>query len=359
MTIKNRKPKLIFLVTTIIAIILIITVLDETDSNTFEQEELSNTVPISVHEVIPDSYRSTITLMGEVVPEWQTVIRSQVNGQITEISNNFKEGRIVEKDEILMHVEDQEYRSSVAEAEVRLLNAKVNLKNEQSLLRKSYIEAAKKEVEAAAIHLEVMENELQKTVIKSPYRGLIVERNINKGEIILAGHDIAMLYSIEKSTISTSLNASQWDFLPTDFEDIEATLIDPENRHSWGALVSGDSHRLRRESRLRSLFLEVESPLELNPPLLNGTFLNVVLKGRYLDNLLKIDESALTKTGYIWFVKNNKLLSLKMDPLYREDNYIYTDTPEAIEAPFFIANAPNTTFIDGMNVVMTILKGDK
>lgn len=357
---KDKKKKSLILLTTILVSIIVIVL-------NFSSEEINKEIvktkrvslPISVLEIKSDSYRTTFSLFGEVVPQWKTMIRTQVNGQITFLSPRFREGEIVEKDEILIRIEDYQYRANVAEAELRLTNAKIGLLNEKVAQRKQFMEAANKEVEAAEIYLALVKNELEKTIIRAPYRGLVVNRSINRGEVIFAGSDVAMLYSIDKSGISVSLNNFQWNMLPGDLKEVEVTLIDSESGQEWDANVSRDGQRLTRETRLRPLYIEIENPLELNPPLLSGTFLNVRLKGRFMDNLLKIPGSAFTKTGYIWFAENNKLNSLKVNPIFRENNYIYIKRPETIPNPILIANAPNSAFINGMSVSPKILEREE
>ncbi len=357
---KNKKKKiLIFITTVLIAVILIVLNFSSKNEEKKIVETETVSIPVSVLDIKPDSYRASLTLLGEVVPQWQTMIRTQVNGQIIFLSPRFREGEIVEKDEILIRIEDYQYRANVAEAELRLINAEISLLNEELSQRKQFMEAAQKEVDAAKIYLDLVKNELEKTIIRAPYRGIIVERSINKGEVLFAGGDVAMLYGIDKSTVSISLNSFQWEMLPEDFNEIEVTLIDSESNHKWNAHVSREGQRLKRESRLRPLYIEIKNPLQLDPPLLSGTFLNVRLKGRLINELLEIPGSALTKVGYIWFIKDGRLQSLKADPIFRENNNVYIKRSENIPDPILIANAPNSAFIDGMSVTAEILKGEE
>ncbi len=351
---KNRKT--IFIITAVISIILLFITFSEEEVKTGEIKKEKVSIPVTVLEVEPDSYRANLSLFGELLPEWQTVIRNQVNGQIVSFSPRFRVGEIVEKNEELIGIEDHQLRVNLAEAELRLNQAEINLVDEKASQRALFLEAAKKEVEAAEKQLKLTKIELEKSVIRAPYKGLIVERYVNEGDLLFEGNEVALIYGTDKSQVSVSMNARQWNFLPENFADIEVSLIDAESNNKWKASVSRDGKRLKRESRLRPLFLEIENPLALDPPLLSGTFLNVQLKGRYIENLLKIPESAYTKSGYIWYINNNKLKSLKTDPVFRENNEIYINNSIKMPSPVLIANSPNSSFIDGRNVSVLIEK---
>jgi len=146
--------------------------------------------------------------------------------------------------------------------------------------------------------------------------------------------------------------------LPENLNDIEVSLIDSERNQQWSASVSREGKRLKQESRLRPLYIEINNPLQLNPPLLSGTFLNVQIQGRSIEDLLKIPESAYTKTGCIWFIKDNKIQSIKVEPMFRANNNIFIKRPENISLPLIIASAPNSAFLDGMTVTAESIKGD-
>lgn len=357
MSIKKR----IFIKTAIfiIAVILLLFSFSAKESNQELVETTPVTIPVSVLELEPGDFRPSITLMGEVVPQWQTIIKTQVYGQIEFISPQFRVGEIIENDDVLIMLEDHQLNVNIAEAELRLINAKMSLLNEESLQRKAFLEAARKEVDVAGKQLESAREEFKKSIIKSPYKGLIVERFVNEGDVLFAGDQVALLYGTEKSIISIFLDARQWNFLPDNFNDIEVSLINRENMNQWTASVTREGQLLKQESRLRPLFIEIANPLELDPPLLTGTFLSVQLRCGYIKDLLEIPESALTNSGCIWFMKNNQIQSVKVEPLFRENNNIYIKRPGIIPFPIFIVNAPNSAFINGMTVSPEIIQGDK
>jgi len=354
-----NKKILILILTIVIAVIFLLFALNPEASEQKLSEKGTVTIPVTVLELEPGDYRPLITLMGEVVPQWQTIIKTQVYGQVDFISPQFRVGEIIENDDVLVRLEDQQLGANLAEAELRLINAKTTLKNEESLQRKAFLEAARKEVDVAQKQLEAAQNELEKSVIRSPYKGLIVERFVNKGDVLFAGDHVALLYGTEKSIISIFLDARQWSFLPENFDDIEVSLFDSESGNKWTAAVTREGQLLKPESRLRPLFIEIENPLEMDPPILTGTFLSVQLRCDYIKDLLKIPESAYTNSGLIWYLENNKMQSVKVEPLFRENDNIYIEKPEIIPSPVLIVNAPNSAFIDGMTVSPEILKGDK
>ncbi len=338
--------------------------------------------PVTIAHIHPKEYRANIKAVGEVVPVWQTILRSQVGGAIVGISEKLKPGTTVSKGDILVTVDDTEYTARVAEAEGRLATAKVTLLKEKSeaeealmnwkhsglkgdpgselVLRRPQLEAAQTEVKAAKSALHRAKKELCFTSIRAPFDGLVVMRHVNLGESIFAGDEVATIYGTEKAEIAVHLDASQWSLLPPDWKGIGATLRDPSQNATWEAIVVRDGGHLDRKSRLRALYLEVYNPYELNPALLPGTFVQVEICGQTLPHLLSIPESALTRKGYVWYLDEyDTLRRFKAKPVFYREGEVFLSPPKTAVFPLRVTISPTTNFAVGLKVTPITLKPDE
>jgi len=372
----NNKTKkiIIFIVSAVICICTVaIAFLPSAESE--KKDFLTMVVPeISVIEAAVIQDRMSMTLMGEMLPEWESCITSKVEGEITFLSTQLKEGNIVKKGELLVSIEDSAYRLGVSEAELRLSQAKLGLLREKNeadeallnwkasgipgvpesslVLRKPHVRAAEKEVEAASDNLKRALRELEYTKIRSPIDGLVVKRSVSKGSTVFPGNEIVVIYGIEKGIVPVSLSIKQWRTLPDDLSETEVTLIEPESNTMWNAKVARDGQRIHRDTRQRQLFIEIDKPLQKHVPLLPGTFLRVSITGKNIENIIRVPESALTRKGELWLVTEDQtLLSAKVSPLFRKAGVVCIKKPETGDKiAGFIAIAPNSSFVNGRKV---------
>ncbi len=373
MRFKNKKI-IIFIISSVFCVSVVYFILSQRPGIP-EKEMIVSVVPqVSVIETGAVTERLSVELMGEMLPEWESSITSKVEGEITFLSHSLKEGEIVKKGELLVSIENSAYRLGVSEAELRLAQAGLLLlreKNEAAealsnwktsglkgtpdsplVLREPYVKAAEKEMEAASDNLNRALRELEYTQIRSPFKGLVVRRTVSKGGTVFPGNEIAVIYGIDKGIVPVNLSMNQWKILSENLLETEVMLIDPESNNKWNAIVARDGKRIRRETRQRQLFIEIEKPLEQSVPLLPGTFLTVSLTGKKMENIVTVPESSLTRRGEIWLVAENQtLVSKKVCPLFRKAGVIYIENPATKdEGSHFIAAAPNSSFVNGRKV---------
>lgn len=155
-------------------------------------------------------------------------IRARVKGEL--IKRDFREGTIVEKDQVLFEIDPAAYKASLASAKAQLAskisgeeNAKRNLLRANKLINDGYISQsdfdkltteqsqAESAVSAARAALEQAELDLSYTVIKAPFTGRIGRVNYNIGNIIGPESDIlATLTLTDPMYVNFQLEESEY-----------------------------------------------------------------------------------------------------------------------------------------------------
>jgi RND family efflux transporter MFP subunit len=330
-------------------------------------------MPVSIRSVEPGSYRAVVTALGEVVPLFQTTIKSQVEGPVLFLSRRLQPGNRVERGEVLLRIAKSRFEMHAAEARSRLSAARVRLLREERearearknwtrsgirgepksplVLREPQLTAAREEVKSARAALVHAETQLGYTEIAAPFDAVVLERSVNPGETLFAGDTVAVLYGMDTAECGVHLDAAQWALLPATLQDTKVRLIDPRTEAVWEARVVRESLFLNRDSRLRTLFLRVKQPLGQAPPLLPGTFVRAEMKGRETAGLLRIPETALTKQGFVWFVdKENRLQSHRTEPVFYGEAVVYIPVPGAVNRTVRVAVSPHSGFTRGLVV---------
>jgi RND family efflux transporter MFP subunit len=221
------------------------------------------------------------------------------------------------------------------------------------VLRTPYLEAARAELAAAQSVLENARVELGHTEIKAPYDGVIMERFVNPDETVFAGDEVAVLYSLSAVEVGAPLDADQWASLSSPVAATKAVLTDPRQKATWEAAVARETRHLDQTTRLRTLYLEVNDPLNQNPPLLPGTFVHVELTGKEISGLLCIPETAFTKEGIVWLVDNrDRLAAHETEPRFYGEGVVYIQNPVPEEKTLRVAVSPNSSYIHGLPVAL-------
>jgi RND family efflux transporter MFP subunit len=330
-------------------------------------------MPISVHQVQPKAYPAVVTALGEVLPLWQSTIKARVEGAITYLSPRLQVGNRVKAGELLARIAKEQFQMKVSEAKERLATATVNLLREERearearknwersgiggkpasalVLRQPQLEAAQAEVKAARAALTHAETQLANTDIRAPFSGVIMQRAVNPGETLFTGDDIFKLYGMQTMEIGVHLDAEQWELLGKAIAGTTARLMAIEQGGNWTARVVRDSLQLDRESRLRTIFLQVDKPLEQTPPLLPGTFVRAEISGPKVPDLLCIPETALTQQGLVWYVdQGNRLLCRRAEPVFYGKGVIYIRYFQNSRRPLRVAVWPNAGYTRGLHV---------
>lgn len=161
---------------------------------------------------------------GVVEARRQATISAEVSGKVEEV--NFDIDDRVEKGEVVLRISDREYRARVkqaraalAEADANLQEAKLKYDRSASLLQKNLIaksaideasasyKAAQARLASARANLEQAEEQLERTVVRAPYSGVVVDRHVEPGESILPGQPFLTGY--EPGILRVSANVPQ------------------------------------------------------------------------------------------------------------------------------------------------------
>ena len=171
---------------------------------------------VKLKKVVRTDITQLVTADGKIVPKKEVKISARIYGEIKEIP--VKEGDVVKKGDVLVVLDQSRFASAYEQAKAALGSAKANLElaranykqaqnayertkklfekglvseseweNVQTALEvaKAQLDAAGKAVEQAEATLRAAKDELDKTVIRSPMDGVVIQVLKEPGEIAL------------------------------------------------------------------------------------------------------------------------------------------------------------------------------
>jgi RND family efflux transporter MFP subunit len=265
---------------------------------------------------------------------------------ITEVSTAFVAGGFFSKGDVLVRIDDRNYRAEVKRAQASVRAAETNVTREavladyaredweraQSLLqsskaatdlamRKPQQAEALASLEFAKADLEKRKGDLYRTVIKAPYDGLVREKRADIGQFVNSGSPLAVIFSVEVAEIRLPLPDSQLPYLNLDEHELaqgrgpRVTL----SANIGGQINSWQGRIIRTEGvfdeRTRVLYLvaQIDDPYNRykqtwEHPLRMGTFVEAAIEGEQLSNIIRLPRTALRRDNKIWTVSDNDTL---------------------------------------------------
>ncbi len=293
----------------------------------------------------------SIDATGNVKPFKTTLIQPQVSGKIIYVSENFFNGKIVRKNEILIKIDDADYRAAFEKAKFLLSQAvlhfakvkeeanravsewenskkKFNLKKPSPLrLYTPQLNAAKAELNSAKAQVKLAEIKLKRTIIRAPFKGIITnKKDVGIGSVVTKGTLLAKLIGIEKVEVVTPIPDYNYQFIDFKNQQVDVIMKLYDNVYRYKGIVNRSEKIIDPATRMINIYTIVKNPYNTNLykiPLFIGAFVNVKLNGKMFDNISKIPITAIHGENEIWIAKNHKLFRKRVKILKINRNYAY------------------------------------
>jgi RND family efflux transporter MFP subunit len=279
---------------------------------------------------------------GTVQPEHTLDLVPQVSGKVVMVSKNFIDGSFVKKGEVLVRIERSDYEIALKRAEANLLNRDVTYKKalkQAHIAKKEWeeilnnvlenkqvvpdaltlylpqLKAAKAAYDAAQADVRLARLNLERTTLKAPYDARVLRRVTDIGQFVMPGKSLGSLFSIEEADVVVPLNPQDvaWLKVPAEAEVISTLTGKPVR---FPARLVRTTGRIDPKSRMLHAVVKVERPYGSKPPLQNGDFVTVYIKGKQAEGFW-ISAKA-ERDGKVWVAREGRLRIRKVRVLYRE-----------------------------------------
>ena len=177
-----------------------------------------------------EDYQVFLDTQGTVRPRTSSVLVPEVSGRVVEVSPNFREGAFFEKEEVLLTIDPLRYETalvvarsaeaqalrSLEEERVKAAQAVANWKllgkkGEPGDLaaRKPQLAEAEARYQAAQAEVVQAERDLERTVIKAPFNGRIVEQIVDVGQFVTSNTELGRAFATDVMEVRLPLTNRQ------------------------------------------------------------------------------------------------------------------------------------------------------
>lgn len=338
MNIRKYSP-LIVIVLTVAAIQLIGHFRPEAKKQSVKR---APTISVETMVVQPRQYQIILESFGKIEPRTRGVISSQLSGQITAVSPEFREGGFFEKGELLLTIDPRDYNVQVEIAEAELAEMRVGYEEQQALaeqaqkdwadlgrkgkasafaLRKPQLEAARLKIDSARAKLKQAMLAVERTRIKAPYRGRLLSKSVDIGDLVSATARLAEIYAVDRLEIRLPLKNSELAFIDLPERELAGQRSSPrvtvENSlgsesQYWNATVVRTAGAIDEKSQQLYVTAQINQEIgdekgSARRPLKIGQFVNARIEGRTIADALVIPNAAIYQGSYLYLVKDGLL----------------------------------------------------
>ncbi len=317
-----KKPikLLIPIVIILVTVIIVKMILDNPAKSKKSKEKQTKKVLVEIQKIKSKEFTPFIESYGLVEASTSTQLISQVSGKIVYINEKFKDGAFLKKGDLLISIEDTEYKADVKIAEAEYILAKQQLLEEQAnadqakeewenlhsnlspsdlVLRVPQLNAAKANLLASQAKLDKAKLVLKRTKIYVPYDSRVIKKNIDISQVINTNITIGEIYAINNIQIRLPIKNKDLDLLNIE-EKPELKLSSSLSQNIYKATIQRSESRIDSNSKQ----LNVIAKIDFHKDIKIGEYLKAKIKGINLKNALYIPNSSIYQGSYIYIEKD-------------------------------------------------------
>ena len=309
------------------------------------------TLKTTVKEPVPVAVRAldinlapmqlSVTSEGNVQPSVETKLVAQVAGEVVELSSSLVAGGDFSKGDVLLKLDPRDYEIAMARSEAALSRAQAEQRyaaEETARIRSLYGEelasiaqlqsaerllaVANAALDDASAAVKRASVDLERTVFTAPFNGRVRAENVDIGQFLSKGAMIATLYDTDRLQVRLPLADAQLAYLDPSYAqtglsgekpaDVLLTADYAGDTQSWSAKLLRTEGDISTKSRFLHVIVEVTETLNSNGVRLPvGLFVDAVISGRTVDNLVSVPRTALRPDNSVMVIDDGNQLHFR------------------------------------------------
>lgn len=344
-----------------------------------EEPPLVKPRSVNTMAVAERSVSMTVESQGTVEARQIVKLVPQVTGAITWVSDKFVNGGIFAEGERILQIDPRDYELAVISAEARVADAAQQLETvraqaEQAAsewkqlergtptalaLRKPQLAGAEAALKSAEAELLKAQLQLERTHINAPFTGIITAKQVDRGQFVTSGSQLAEIASADDMEIRLSLPEREvvkldLDKMRTEGLAVRLASLTGEPEQVWEGLVVRAEGRIDPKTR-NTVVVARLSGEELiardgHSRITIGQFVRAEIAGKDFDSVYELPRVALHNGDSVYVVDTeNRLRERKVTLLDINDDHILV--AEGLSDGEVVTVSPMTSGVEGVEVV--------
>lgn len=321
-----------------------------------------------------------VSSQGTVQPRSQSELIPEVTGRVTWISPSLVNGGAFRDEDVLLRIDDADYQTLLDRSEAALKRAEVEYAlsqdelerlvslHKRQLASQQQLDAARRtaQVDEATLTesragLEQARRDLSRTELKAPFDGLVRNEHVDLGQFVTRGQSIGTIFATDYMEVRLPISADQLGYLGLPVSTrglIPAELRPPvtvaadfgDTRLLWDGQLVRLEAEFDEQSRMvyGVARLQIDSG-EDSPILPVGLFVQAAIRGRNVEDIIRLPRSAMRDDNQVLVVDPENRLRFRQITLMRleHDDILVS---EGLQDGEMVCISPLQTVVDGMLV---------
>ena len=260
-------------------------------------------------------------------------VAAELAGRVVSVSEKFDKGGEFKEGDILVEIDDADYKAAEAQAKATLAEKKLALETEEAraaqakrdwenlgrtgvakdlTLRKPQLASAQARYKAAEAALKKAERDLSKTKIRTPFAGRIRQAKTEKGAYLMPGSPVVDYYTTEPYELRMPVSLDELQYVKNIDQGGRGARVEIDTMaggilYSWKGEVTRNEYEVERESRSIYLVALMEGESEgegvrLQP----GLFVQASIEGETLKGCFEVPMKAFLDLDRVLVVEEGK-----------------------------------------------------
>lgn len=294
--------------------------------------------PVSIQAIEGGSAPAQVSATGQVQPSTQVTIVPEVSGRISSLPSSLKVGARFNKGETLAQLESRDYQARLDQAKAQLASAELELALEEGrgetavkqwdliggtgrqdlAERKPHLVVAQANVRSAQAGVSLAQNNLNRTRLSAPFDSVVLSESLDRGQVVGASTQAVTLAGTETFRVEVSVPLGKLQYLQVPGYNAKeggraivhhgALGIEREGK------IVGVAGQVNEQTRTATLLVDVPNPMDPplgQPPLLLGSFVDVSLLGRPMEDVVAVPITSLREGREVLLLASDNTLHIE------------------------------------------------
>ncbi len=317
------------------------------------QQLLQPGVLVNVIDLEAGDFQVTVHATGTVRAAQEISLVPEVSGKVVSISPQLVSGGQFKTGATLLNIDPSNYQLAVEKARAEIAQVQVALATERErakialaeweridisdkgepgplVSREIQLKQQQANLAAAQANLKQAQLNLQRTELKAPFNGRISQKQVDLGQYLRSGVSFGKLSGTDRAEIYIPLPYSelQWLTVPATGSQQSGSKVEiflPRQLQSlWQGKIVRSLGEIDPKTRMATIIVAVDNPYQKKgagnqPNLETGMFVDIQLKGKFLDNVISIPRKALRNNRQVWLIDGENRLRIRQVEIARRE----------------------------------------
>lgn len=296
-----------------------------------------NTMAVLAAPATLESVQLMVTAQGEARPRTEIDLVPEVAGKIVYVSPNFIEGGIFKQGEMLLQIDDSDYKVAVIRAQAGVAQAEQALVREKAegeiakrdweelgsgeasalTLRQPQRQQAEAALLAAKAELQQANLQLKRTAVQAPFDGRVRTKASDLGQFVAPGARLGRIFSTDITEVRLALTDSDLTKLELPIAyvassretapDVKLSASIAGQTRIWQGKIMRTDSTYDTQTRAMYAIAEVIDPYNTGAaagafPLAPGLFVDAEIAGYQLEDVIVLPRGGLRPENKIYVV---------------------------------------------------------